>query len=1056
MLTPGLYEQVINRLFAGELTQTVDQNLEVAAIDQAEATQILTQYLTEVILRGLDTVCERSGSGAARPIDQQVALVNKIVTVISQEIGDTDLTDLSVDEQARLLLAVVDRQQSTLILDERGKIPRPETSIAQSSLFTGAGHEPGLYTELQKEIASADRIDMLVSFIKWSGLRLIIDELRAFTQRGKPLRIISTAYMGATDIKAIDELSQLMNTEIIISYDTQRTRLHAKSYVFYRKSGFSTAYVGSSNLSRPAISSGLEWNIKLTAKDQAATFRKIEATFESYWNAPEFNAYTPVDRSELSRALRLANQTVGQASATYLFDIAPYPYQQEILDQLEAERTVRGYYRNLVVAATGTGKTVISAFDYKRFCKAHPGQANRLLFIAHREEILAQSLACFRGVLRDNNFGDLLAGGSRTGQVSHLFISIQTFHSRDFQTSTPRAFYDYIVIDEFHHAAARSYQIPLAYYQPQILLGLTATPERLDGQSILTYFGERIAAEIRLPEAIERKLLSPFQYFGVTDSIDLSALRWTRGGYDRSELSKVFTMDQALAKRRADEIVQAVYKYVTDLGDVKGLGFCVSVDHAQYMARHFNACGIPSICLCGQSDDTLRDSAKQDLLSGQIRMIFVVDLYNEGVDIPEINTVLFLRPTESLTIFLQQLGRGLRLAENKECLTVLDFVGQANQKYNFVEKFAALLYNTNRSVQQEIKDHFTSLPKGCYIQLERIAQRYILENISQSFRGQAGLVARLTAFAEVTAESGLPLSLATFVQYYHLDVRVVYQRINFVRLCVLARLQADFFEPAEESLNRSFLRLANINSRRWISFLMRILPDIARLDGAMFPPLEQRMLQMFYATVWQTTVTDWRAAEVQANLQLLQDSPVMRGELSALLAYNLDRIDFTDLALDFGFDCPLDLHCTYNMRQIMAALDYYNFGAMQGLGVKYLPEKQLDVFFITLNKSDKEYSPSTMYNDYSISDSLFHWQSQSTTAETSATGRRYIQHRQIGSKVALFVREFKKDAYDTAPYTFLGFADYVRHEGSRPMNITWRLQEPIPAKFLKKTNKLVV
>ena len=439
--------------------------------------------------------------------------------------------------------------------------------------------------------------------------------------------------------------------------------------------------------------------------------------------------------------------------------------------------------------------------------------------MAHREEILKQSLYTFRAVLKDANFGELFVGNYKPESIDNLFLSIQTFNSQSFTEKTSPDFYDYIIVDEFHHAAAPTYQKLLSYYQPRILLGLTATPERMDGKSILPYFHNRIAAEIRLPEAIDRKLLCPFQYFGVTDTVDLDALKWSAGGYQKSELEHIYTFSGAVADRRADHVVTALLKYVTDIDEVKGLGFCVTVDHAEFMCRYFNDHNIPSMCLTGQSSDEERAAAKRRLVSGEVRFIFVVDIYNEGVDIPEVNTVLFLRPTESLTIFLQQLGRGLRLSEDKECLTVLDFI----------------------------------------------------------------------------------------------------------------------------------------------------------------------------------------------------DEPV-----------------------ELGFDCPLDLHCTYTRDQLLVALDFMKPSTVRE-GVKWLPEKNIDVFFVTLNKADKDYSPTTMYNDYSINESLFHWQSQSTTAENSPTGQRYIHHKERGSKVLLFVREFKSDRVTggAEAYTYLGTANYVKHTGSRPMNITW-------------------
>ena len=951
MLQPGLYEKVINTALNSELSEIPDARKSVAPIDRAEASKVLAQYLADVVQKGLENVLDNGGD-----ISAQIGLANQIVDLIQNTTQEADFAALSVDQRAEQLLALLREQDPRLAVGKTAAdLSRPETSIAQSSLFTGAIHEPQMYTELKKEIVSADHIDMLVSFIKWSGLRLLMDELKEFTQNGGELRIITTSYMGATDVKAIEELRALPNTQIKVSYDTKRTRLHAKTYVFYRNTGFTTAYVGSSNLSNAAISSGLEWNVKVTRRDLPETIDKIAATFESYWNSSEFEYYSEDQKERLARALKAEKYFDANNDEVYTMDIAPYSYQQEILDKLEAERTVRGYTRNLVVAATGTGKTVISALDYKRFCKQHPGKPCRLLFVAHREEILRQSLYTFRAVLKDANFGGLFVGNCKPESIDQLFLSIQTFNSQDFAAKTVSDFYDYIVVDEFHHAAAPTYQKLLSYYQPQILLGLTATPERMDGKSVLPYFNNR---------------------------------------------------------------------------------------------------GIPSIFLTGKSSDEERKTAKGRLVSGEVRFIFVVDIYNEGVDIPEVNTVLFLRPTESLTIFLQQLGRGLRLAEDKECLTVLDFIGQANKRYNFEDKFAALLSNTTRSVTREIKDGFISAPKGCYIQLEKKAAKYILDNIRASYGNTAGLVSRVASFTE---DTGLELTLANFLDYYHLDPRAIYKFSSFSRICARADMIEDFSDPLEEVLTKALSRLAVVDSRRWIRFLLDLLPRLDDIDFTALSELEQRMLQMFYVTVWGKAAESWTSDEVLDNLYALSDSPMLLGELLDLLRYRYEQIDFIDEPVELGFDCPLDLHCTYTRDQLLVALDFLKPATVRE-GVKWLPEKQMDVFFVTLNKADKDYSPTTMYHDYSINENLFHWQSQSTTAADSPTGQRYIHHRERGSKVLLFVREFKADRITggAEAYTFLGTANYVKHSGSRPMNITWKLDRPIPAKFLKKTNKLVV
>lgn len=957
MLKRGLYEQVINKSLDRELERSDDIVASTGKLDGAEAPQILSHYISELVEKGLRQVSSDDISG-------QLSLANRIVSAIADVTGDSDFDGMSVAERAEQLLAVAEKKNTLTAVTGEFSPVRPETSLAASSLFTGSIHEPSMMSELKKEIQSADRVDMLVSFVKWSGLRLIIDELSEFTQRGGKLRVITTSYMSATDVKAVEELRKLPNTDIRISYDTKRTRLHAKAYVFWRETGFSTAYVGSSNLSNAAISSGLEWNLKITAHDQPSTLDKISATFESYWNSHEFAPYSENDVQKLSQALS-AEKYSGE-TADYLFDINPYPYQQEILDRLKAERDIRGHFRNLVVAATGTGKTVISAFDYRRFRSENAGKPCRLLFVAHRKEILEQSIKCFRGVLHDPNFGELFVGEHRPDSLDNLFVSVQTLNSRALTEAVSEDFYDFIIVDEFHHAAAPTYQQLLNYFKPHILLGLTATPERMDGENILRWFDNRIAAEIRLPEAIDRKLLCPFQYFGISDSVDLSDVKWNRGGYERSALSKVYTGNDM----RVFLILKQLRKYVTDMDGVKGLGFCVSKEHARYMSDKFNEAGIASECLTADSDNEFRRSVSKRLSDGELLFIFTVDLFNEGVDIPAINTIMFLRPTESLTVFLQQLGRGLRLYDGKECLTVLDFIGQANKKYRFEEKFRALLSDSSRSVQGEIKNGFVALPKGCYLQLEKMAAGYILDNIKRSLGNRNAIVQKLATFTEDTGKS---LNLENFLTCYSLDISAIYAtKFSFSRLCVMAGAKEDFSEPLEDIVTKALPRISAIDSRRWIEFLVDNLPEISKRNESDFSPLQLRMLTMMQFTIWQKTWQECGFSDMLEGFRRLSECPVLLGEILDVLYYNYDRIDFVDAPVDLGFECPLDLHCTYSRDQILAALDFMKPGTVRE-GTKYLLDKKTDVHFVTLNKAEKDYSPTTMYEDYSINEVLFHW-----------------------------------------------------------------------------------
>lgn len=1047
MLKEGIYEKLINKELSTEL-KVSKLDIGKEEVDKAEASKILARYMATIMEKSLKDIFSESENDNAK---LQVDLMNKIIKTIESEISDADYDGYTIDDPAELLTYIIDHKNTAQAIKKNKSVTRPVTSLSESSLFTGAKHEPKMFSEIEKEIATSDRVDFLVSFFRWSGLRLIIENLRDFTDSGGQLRIITTSYMGATEPRCLEELLKLKNTTIKVSYDTQHTRLHAKTYIFHRETGYTTAYVGSSNMSRAALTDGLEWNVKVTNQDLPYTIDKITATFEQYWNMKDFETLDENNIEKFRYVIDIANDKEKELGEMAFFDIQPYQFQQEILDKLQAERVVRGRYENLIVAATGTGKTVISAFDYKRF-KKEMNDKSKLLFVAHREEILKQSLFTFRNILRDQNFGELFVGSHKPESLNNLFISIQTLNSSEFIDKVDKDFYDYIIVDEFHHAAAKSYDNLLNHFEPKILLGLTATPERMDGKSILKYFDDRIAAEIRLPEAIERSLLVSFHYFGVTDDTDISQVKWLNGGYDKRELSNIYTMDELRAHKRAGLIHDSVKKYVSNVDDVKGLGFCVSKEHARFMANAFNKAGIPSKYLTSDSDKETRDSIQRELVTGEIKFIFVVDLYNEGVDIPAVNTVLFLRPTESLTVFLQQLGRGLRIHEDKECLTVLDFVAQAHKKYRFEDRFQALLGNTETSVTKEIKDGFPSAPKGCYIQLERVAKKYILDNIKSSFNDKSGLIYRLESFEE---DSGLELNLSNFLEHYHLDKRQIYKKYCFSRLCVEAKVRDDFNEEIEEIMTKAFYRISSIDSRRFLNFLLNTFENLETMKIDNLKNYEKRMLNMFQFTIWQKSFKECGFTDELEGCRTIKSQPVMYSELMELLSYNYSQIDFVDEPVDLGFESPLDLYCQYTRDQLLVGMDYFSPSTMQ-MGVKEFRDKNVMVLLVTLNKSDKEYSPTTMYEDYSIDENLFHWQSQSMTSPESRTGQKYINHKSAGIKIALFVREYKKDIYGVTPYTFLGTVNYLKHEGSKPMSIIWRLDKPIPAKFLKKSNKLVV
>lgn len=1053
-LQDGLYEKVVSQRLEKQLRQEFAENKIWYTLsdpmDPQDAVQYLAEYVHHLVQVCLKDLADQDDDTL---LQQELALTNGLVDTLRAH-----LPEMGTDNQINLPNFLLLELQHRLNHLEPAHRPRPQTSLSHSFLFTNSHKDVSLVTELQREIASSDRIDFLVSFIRFSGLSLILPYLRTFTQAGGHLRILTTTYMGATDPKAIAKLAELPNTEIRISYNVKETRLHAKAYLFHRNSGYSTAYVGSSNLSHAAIADGLEWNMKVTQQDMPAIMDKMWATFETYWHSEDFQAYHKEDLPALQKAIdqERGRDTKNTVALPYTFTIHPYPFQQVILDALEVERKERNHWKNLIVAATGTGKTAISAFDYRRFLQTRP-QGARLLFLAHREEILEQSLSCFRQVLKNPSFGELAVGGRHPAHMEHVFMSIQTCNSLKLWEKMDPAYYDMIIVDEFHHAAAPSYQKLLNTFTPKILLGLTATPERMDGKSILGFFDNHIAAEIRLPAAIERRLLCPFHYFGVEDTVDLRHVNWTNGHYDVGALTNLYVMESHTASKRADAILRALDNYTADLRDVKGVGFCVSKKHAHFMAEYFTRKGIPSLALDSNSSEEERQSARQKLESGAVTFLFVVDLFNEGVDIPCINTVLFLRPTNSMTVFLQQLGRGLRLDKGKDCLTVLDFVAQANRHYDFASRFQALVGRSDVPVKREIEQGFPHVPKGCSIQLEEIAQKRVLDTIRAQLRGNAFYQDCIQELYETTGHR-LP-TISEFFQATKVTPQAFYNgKRTYARLCANAGVIADFARTDEESLlERALPRLLGMDSPQWLRFLQKVLPTGNKPHA--WDPIQKQYLRMWQFTLWGK---DWQEAsltEPWEAISLWQKRPELRRELEEVLDFQFGRFNVLPQKARLPYPCALEVYCNYSRDQIFAALGLEKPNSVRE-GVKYLHPKNsqvvtrdTDVFLVTLNKSEKEFSESTRYEDYSINKNLFHWQSQNATKPESKTGQRYLNQRKNGSIVLLFIREQKKDPQGGSQnYTFLGPAQMVKAWGSQPMTILYRLDCPIPAQYITKTD----
>ena len=1006
-LRDGLYEDVLTSSLRDKIRVLREGQVSVDT-DKAEADRhadLLFFHVAERLRRAFDET----------RADCRTELANRVLEML----GDDD----RVIDPAELLLAV-DRRSRRLAV-RTGYVARPIRSLHDTALLVNGRRDVQVSGEILREIPSADHIDLLCAFIRYSGLRLFKRELARRIEDGVAVRVITTVYTGTTERRALDALRDL-GADVKVSFNVDRTRLHAKAWLFRRQSGHHTAYIGSSNLTHTAQVDGLEWNVRLSTTRNWEVIEQFRATFEQYWKEPEFEDYEPERHGP--RVDAAGQKERGHTSTvTLLIDAVAKPHQEAGLEALDAERS-RGYCRNLVVAATGTGKTWIAAFDFRRLHIEH--QVRSLLFVAHRKEILDQSRQVFRMVLRDREFGEMLVGGQCPQEGRYVFASVQSLQGR-IDSIEPSEF-DVVIIDEFHHAAATSYKRLLERLRPQFLLGLTATPERADGMPVLDWFDGRIAYESRLWDALDHGLLCPFHYFGINDDTDLSAVGFQGGRYVAGDLDMLYTGDHA----RARLIVQAVSDHVGDPHRMRALGFCAGVEHAHFMAEEFNRAGMNAKALDAGTPAAERAGAISCLRKGELNVIFSVDLFNEGVDLPEVDTILMLRPTESATVFLQQLGRGLRWDAGKQVLTVLDFVGRARREYRFDVRYRALIGGTRKEIRDAIKENFPYLPPGCVLRLDPIARKAVLENLQQGL----GNVRRHLVDDLRALDSPTPRRLVAFVKATGAELHDIYHRPArahcFTELLESAGLAS---RSDDRAIMKTPGRMLHVDDHERLKVWRSILASDVSVDR--LAPRKQRLAWMFCGLLARDTPLG-EADQVFARVRAWSD---MRDELIDLLDMLADRVRTRAVPLDGTRENPLASHATYSLAEIMAT---YHLTDHKGVlkrpreGVLWEGGSQTDLLFITLEKSERDYAPSVRYADYPISPELFHWESQNLTSADSPTGRRYTSG---AGRTVLFVRQRKRnDRNETQAYHCLGYANCQHHESSKPMKIVWKLERMMP------------
>lgn len=1020
-LPEGVYEHLVTEALERGLAVTSPLEPVFSPLDDTEAPAELAHHVGREIERALGALPSEQRAEESRRL--AVRLLD-VLTSLSrgEDVADT-LRDQRPTEPARKLIAL-----------HGGVLPaRPSTPLSRSTLLTRSRSEPPLGHELAREIATADGVDAIIAFVTVSGVNMIRDALQRFSLRPNTrFRLLTTTFTGVTEQAALDELARLPNAEVRVSFDTRRTRLHAKAWLFHRRSGLTTSYVGSANLTSTALGAGHEWMMKACASDLPHVIQQFRGTFDTLWADVEFEHYDPNDETLRTRlTAALSKESSDDSRRLLLVALRPYPFQQEILDRLAAERILHGRCRNLVVAATGTGKTVIAALDYARISAA-AGVPPRLLFLAHRRETLEQALTTFRHALQDHAFGELFVGNHEPARWDHVFASIQSAAARDLVEKLGVDHFRHVVIDECHHVPARSYRDIVPRLRPEILVGLTATPERTDGKSLLPDFDDHIAAELRLWRALESQILVPFDYFGISDGVDLRDVRWTRSGYDTSALGSVYTGNTA----RADLIRRQLQLRVADMRRIRAIGFCVSVEHAEFMAERFCATGIPALAV--HAGSAHRDDAPAKLRDREVNVLFTCDLYNEGIDLPFVDTLLLLRPTQSTTLFLQQLGRGLRLHSGKTSCLVLDFIGQHRSEFRFDGILSAISGVPRARVPMAIKEGFPFLPSGCALQLDDVAREVILRSLRDSLAGAQRIQQEIR---DLSGDGGR-ITLAQFLEQTGRELDDIYDAGGWTTLqrhAGVAALQPHE-DPAEiDALSKKLGQLRHVDEPERLDRYRDLLAATAQRGSAPeISPLDRRRLLMLESQLHHRGVL--RVAE--EILGYLATRPSIVREFGELCEVLDDRVSLASQVRPVS-EWTLDLHRHYSRREILAGVGHAEAGkksAPHQSGLLRLEAQQREILFVTLDKSGRSFSPTTRYRDYAISPDRFHWETQSTASIDRPSGRRYVESPENGWSFFLFVRTRPRE-----PFSFLGPAVRDSHSGDRPIAITWRLEHPMPA-----------
>lgn len=911
------------------------------------------------------------------------------------------------------------------------------------------------YNHITKLLLESKSFIFNVAFINFSGVQLLLDVLSKLENKNIKGKILTSTYLNFTQVKALEKLKEFSNIELKI-YDSNSTNIgfHSKSYIFEFED-FYEVIVGSSNITSSAFKTNIEWNVKTTIKKDDLFLKNILDEFNILWS----------DSFEVNKEF-LENYKVFQESQkqqkSFIFskNMKTNFMQKVALEKLQVLRQ-KNQNKALIIAATGSGKTYLSAFDVKNF------KAKKILFLVHRENILISAKKSFENIILNKTFG-LFTGNKKEKDKEYIFSTIQTMNL--YLDEFEKEEFDYIIIDEAHHATSVSYKKIIDYFKPKFLLGLTATSNRMDGNSIYEIFDENIACDIRLNDALEYDLVVPFHYFGISDikSID----------YENVDLNKIDVLAKLLnVNKRVEYIIQQMNFYSYHGRKRKALGFCVSKEHSLFMSEEFNKRGIISIHL--SSDDSIDKRVeyikKLEDETDPLEVIFTVDIFNEGVDIPSLNTVLFLRPTNSPIVFIQQLGRGLRKYQNKEFLTVLDFIGNHKKAYLIALALAGNKAIDKDSLKLTLLNNFANF-RNAHIVMDEVSKQRILEQIQTcNFNNLKYLKEQYFEFKAIF-DNKIP----KLIDYLIFDD--VVNPLNFIDECYsyiefLAKVE-NKDEYKELVLNNDFIKA--------IRFVDNLLPIKRVYEFVILKYLLQydfcdeeiafKILNKYLDKVCKQTVLNsfsylnqdfLDSAQINRYLKLIEfdgKRVVKTKEFIKLLENKKYKEIFED-SLNYGiysyeeefktadFGMPfLKLYSKYNMLNIAQLCNFPKIhSSFRGSGFL----KYKDDFFLFINLEKEKFSKSANYHNAFLSKDIFTYQSKPSQSQDKSDGEKLCQNKNFGVKLHIFVRKFAQVDKKTQNFIYLGLANSVKYQGNKPINLELKLEISLNDILFEEFTKIV-